>query len=82
MTPRHAARVATGAKKTDFSTWSEKERLAFFQERLSRPDNLLDNGIATGPEAAAVLGTYRALADHVRRYGTQGVGASIVSMTR
>ncbi|MFM8887940.1 MAG: phosphoenolpyruvate carboxylase, partial [Chthoniobacterales bacterium] len=74
--------TATGAKKTDFSNWSEEERLAFFQERLSRPDNLLDNGLATGPEAAAVLGTYRALADHVKRYGTKGVGASIVSMTR
>ena len=74
--------AATGASKTDFSTWTEKERLAFFQERLSRPDNLLDNGVAAGPEANAVLGTYRALADHVRRYGTKGVGASIVSMTR
>jgi phosphoenolpyruvate carboxylase len=74
--------AATGASKTDFSNWSEEERLAFFQERLSRPDNLLDNGVATGPEARAVLGTYRALADHVRRYGTKGVGASIVSMTR
>ena len=74
--------MATGAKRTDFSNWSEEERLAFFQERLSRPDNLLDNGVVTGPEATAVLGTYRALADHVRRYGTKGVGASIVSMTR
>jgi len=74
--------VAAGAPKTDFSAWSEEERLAFFNEHLSRPDNLLDNGIATGPEATAVLGTYRALADHVRRYGTKGVGASIVSMTR
>ncbi len=73
---------AAGAAKTGFSAWSEEERLAFFQERLSRPDNLLDNGMGTGPEAKAVLGTYRALADHVRRYGTKGVGASIVSMTR
>jgi len=74
--------AAAGAPKTDFSAWSEEERLTFFNERLSRPDNLLDNGIAMGPEATAVLGTYRALADHVRRYGTKGVGASIVSMTR
>jgi phosphoenolpyruvate carboxylase len=74
--------AAAGAARTDFSTWSEKERLAFFDERLSRPDNLLDNGIATGSEANAVLGTYRALAEHVQRYGTKGVGASIVSMTR
>jgi phosphoenolpyruvate carboxylase len=74
--------AAAGAEKTDFPSWSEEERLAFFRERLSRPDNLLENGVATGQEANAVLGTYRALADHVRRYGTKGVGASIVSMTR
>jgi phosphoenolpyruvate carboxylase len=74
--------AAAGAVRTDFSTWTEEERLAFFQERLSRPDNLLDNGIAAGSEADAVLGTYRVLANHVRRYGTKGVGASIVSMTR
>jgi phosphoenolpyruvate carboxylase len=74
--------AAAGAEKTDFPSWSEEERLAFFRERLSRPDNLLDNGLAGGHEANAVLGTYRALADHVRRYGTKGVGASIVSMTR
>ena len=53
--------TATGAERTDFSAWSEAERLAFFQERLSRPDNLLDHAIATGSEANAVLGTYRAL---------------------
>jgi phosphoenolpyruvate carboxylase len=74
--------AAAGAAETGFTAWSEEERLAFFRDRLSRPDNLLDNGAAVGPEAAAVLGTYRALADHVRRYGTKGVGASIVSMTR
>lgn len=74
--------AAAGAAKTDFAAWTEPERLAFFHERLSRPDNLLDNISVAGPEAAAVLGTYRALADHVRRYGTKGVGASIVSMTR
>ncbi len=74
--------AAAGEKKTDFSAWTEEERLAFFQERLSRPDNLLHHGIPSGPEAIAVLGTYRALAEHVRRYGTKGVGASIVSMTR
>jgi len=74
--------AAAGAASTDFPAWTEEERLAFFQERLSRPDNFLDNVSVTGPEAASVLGTYRALADHVRRYGTKGVGASIVSMTR
>jgi phosphoenolpyruvate carboxylase len=74
--------AAAGAAKTNFSKWTESRRLEFFHERLSRPDNLLDNAMIAAPEAASVLGTYRALADHVRRYGTKGVGASIVSMTR
>jgi phosphoenolpyruvate carboxylase len=73
---------ATGRSHSGFSHWSEEQRLAFFHERLSRPDNLLEPETPLGHEAQAVLGTYRALADHVARYGTKGIGTSIVSMTR
>jgi phosphoenolpyruvate carboxylase len=74
--------TAAGTGETRFADWTEAQRLEFFHDRLSRPDRLLEPGTATGPEATAVLDTYRALAEHVRRYGTKGVGASIVSMTR
>jgi phosphoenolpyruvate carboxylase len=38
--------------------------------------------MSAGPEADAVLETFRALAEHLRDHGPAGVGALIVSMTR
>ena len=38
--------------------------------------------MSAGPEADAVLGTFRVLADHLREYGPDGLGALIVSMTQ
>lgn len=73
---------ATGAADTAFGSWSEEQRLAFLCERLARPDNLLEQDTPLGPEAGAVVGVYRVLADYASRYGTKGLGVSIVSMTR
>ncbi len=74
--------AAAGATDTAFGAWDEARRLAFLNDRLARPDNLLEPGTRLGPEAAACLGLYRVLADHATRYGTKGLGVSIVSMTR
>ncbi len=74
--------AASGAADTAFALWPEERRIAFLSERLARPDNLLEPDTALGPEAAAVIGVYRVLADYAARYGTKGLGVSIVSMTR
>jgi phosphoenolpyruvate carboxylase len=74
--------TATGAEDTSFSSWSEEKRLAFLSDRLARPDHLLETDTPLGPEAGAVVGVYRVLADYAARYGTKGLGVSIVSMTR
>ena len=74
--------AAAGLGENNWSAWPEERRLEFLHERLSRPDLLLEPDAVTGPEAAAVLDTYRALAAHIRLYGTKGIGAFIVSMTR
>jgi phosphoenolpyruvate carboxylase len=73
---------ASGAPDTAFASWSEERRLSFLSDRLARPDNLLEADTPLGPEAGAVVGVYRVLAEYAARYGTKGLGVSIVSMTR
>ena len=65
-----------------FADWPEEKRLAFLNEELktSRPFVRHRHGI--GDEADTVLASYRVLYQHVRRFGTRGIGALIVSMTR
>ena len=41
-----------------------------------------EEALAAGPAAREVIGTYRALGAHVAKHGSDGVGLSIVSMTR
>lgn len=74
--------VAAGIDGHDFPDWPEEKRLAFLNQELQsfRPFSLASRSV--GPEADAVLGTYRVLATHADRHGTGGLGALIVSMTR
>lgn len=74
--------AAAGMEKTDYAAWAEEERLDFLSRELATPRPFLLPGRSAGSEADAVLGCYRVLADHVARYGTEGVGPLIVSMTR
>lgn len=74
--------AAAGLAETDFSAWPEEKRLDFLSRELATPRPFLLPGRSAGSEAEAVLGCYRVLAEHVARYGTEGVGPLIVSMTR
>ena len=73
---------AAGHEETNFSEWSEEERLDFLNHELTLRRPFAMPGQLLGPEAQAVLDCYRVLTDHVDRYGTDGLGALIVSMTR
>ena len=73
---------AAGHEDTAFSTWSEERRLDFLNHELTLHRPFAMPGQSLGPEAQAVLDCYRVLTDHVDRYGTDGLGALIVSMTR
>ncbi|WP_240970833.1 phosphoenolpyruvate carboxylase [Flammeovirga aprica] len=65
-----------------FLTWSEEKRVAFMNNELlsnrpfTHPSTQLPN------EANAVISVYRVVAEHVKNYGTAGIGAFIISMTR
>jgi phosphoenolpyruvate carboxylase len=84
--------VAAGLDGSSFAEWPEAARLRFLNEELfsTRPFLHADateypdaegNG-DIGNEADAVLSSYRVLARHIREYGSNGLGALIVSMTR
>src|SRR4029077_14576460 len=73
---------AAGFDQADFSRWSEERRLDFLNRELASPRPFLRADVSAGPEADAVLGTFRVLVEHLRRYGPDGLDALIVSMTR
>lgn len=74
--------AALGEKDCSFSSWSEEKRVDFLTRSLGRPERRLLQNVKLGVEADSVIRTLRAAARHIRRYGSQGIGALIVSMTR
>ncbi|MEO7932248.1 MAG: phosphoenolpyruvate carboxylase [Chthoniobacterales bacterium] len=66
----------------EFIAWNEAQRLEFLNKELKSPRPFLLPGVKAGTEADALLDCYRVLADHRSRFGADGLGALIVSMTR
>ncbi|MEM1322470.1 MAG: phosphoenolpyruvate carboxylase [Bacteroidota bacterium] len=71
-----------GYADVDYGSWSEEKRLAFLNEELERKRPFVIWGASCGVEADNLLGYYRELKHYVKRYGTEGIGSVIVSMTR
>ena len=65
-----------------FANWPEERRVEFLNEELKSPRPFVRNRYALGNEAEAVLSSYHVVKKHIGRYGTQGIGSFIVSMTR
>jgi phosphoenolpyruvate carboxylase len=74
-----AAGIEDGA---NFASWSEKKRCAFLVEELKSSRPFAHYEMSVGPEADAVLACHRVLGQHIKKYGTRGIGSLIVSMTR
>lgn len=62
--------------------WPEEKRLAFLNTELASTRPFLHDDIRIGTEADNVLDMYRVLVRHRQHWGTAGLGALIVSMTR
>ncbi|GAB4110258.1 MAG: phosphoenolpyruvate carboxylase [Roseiflexaceae bacterium] len=73
---------AAGMPETDFGTWSEQRRLEFLNHELRSPRPFTRPDMQLGNEATAVLECYRVVRSHLQRYGSAGIGALIISMTR
>jgi phosphoenolpyruvate carboxylase len=82
---RALAQLLAAAGEPDgesYADWPVERRRALMERELASPRPFLAPGLDAGPEAEAVLGTYRVLADHLKAHGRAGLGALIVSMTR
>ena len=73
---------AAGLDGSQWDEWSENDRLRFLERELRSPRPFLHPSASAGPEADAVLGCYRVLAQHLAAFGPDGIGSLIVSMTR
>ena len=73
---------ATGLDDYDFASWDMDKRRAFLNQELRSKRPFLVLGDQCGPEADQVLACFRVLRRYVQRYGTDGIGSIIVSMTR
>ena len=71
-----------GIDASQWEEWTETERLRLLEREIRSPRPFLHPSASAGPEADAVLGTYRVLAEHLKIHGVHGLGALIVSMTR
>lgn len=67
---------------TNFSAWSEEKRLEFLNNELKSNRPFTHQSAKLGENAKAVLSCYRVVEAHVSKYGGEGIGSFIVSMTR
>ncbi len=66
----------------DFPRWREAERRSLLTRELATLRPFVHPREDAGDDAREVLDTYRVVRDHRARYGGDGLGAFIVSMTR
>jgi phosphoenolpyruvate carboxylase len=74
--------MASGLDASQWEEWTEPERLRLLEREIRSPRPFLHPVASAGPEADAVVGTFRVLASHLQRHGPDGLGSLIVSMTR
>ena len=75
--------VAAGIPDAEnFSQWPEKEKLRFLNRELATPRPLTHPSMDLPGEAGEARDTLGVVAAHIERFGPDGMGALIVSMTR
>ncbi|MFA9196167.1 MAG: phosphoenolpyruvate carboxylase [Aliarcobacter sp.] len=65
-----------------YASRSEAERRTLLGSWMEKLPWTTDEAMAAGPASFEVIGTYKALAEHAELHGIDGLGLSIVSMTR
>ncbi len=71
-----------GYEDYDYINWNEEKRKNFLNEELKSFRPFLLPDMKAGSEADAVLSCYKAIHEYVKKYGYNGIGSLIVSMTR
>ncbi|XLS29030.1 phosphoenolpyruvate carboxylase [Flavobacteriaceae bacterium M23B6Z8] len=73
---------ASGLEDHDYGSWNEEKRLKFLNNELQSNRPFIISGQSCGPEADNVLGYFTEVKNYVTKYGSEGIGSVIVSMTR
>jgi phosphoenolpyruvate carboxylase len=73
---------ASLAERTNFSEWSEEERLVFLNKELSTARLFTHAKTELKEHAKTVLDCYRVVEANTSLYGMKAIGSFIVSMTR
>lgn len=73
---------SNGEKEADFENWNEEKRVNFLNSLLENNAQITDITVSYGAEADNVLDCYRVVRNHINQFGSDGIGAFIVSMTR
>ncbi|MEM8893270.1 MAG: phosphoenolpyruvate carboxylase [Bacteroidota bacterium] len=73
---------AAGLNGQEFLNWDEEQRLAFINKELESNRPFAHAKSTLGPNAQAVVECLQVVEQHVSKYGTEGIGSFIVSMTR
>lgn len=71
-----------GEADHDFANWDEDKRVNFLNKLLGSNALITDVTVSYGAEADNVLDCYRVVRHHINQYGSDGIGAFIISMTR
>ncbi len=71
-----------GLPGRDFLRWGEEKRRQFLNEELLSPRPFTPRRESPGAEAESVLRCYEVLVEHSDRFGGDGLGSLVVSMTR
>lgn len=73
---------AASLKGERFLEWDEGKRMEFINKELESNRPFAHARVNLDEQACKVVGSYWVLANHIEKYGEDGLGALIVSMTR
>lgn len=65
-----------------YISWDEEKRVEFLNRELESNRPFSHANMELGPHARAVVDAYKVIERHVTKYGLDGIGSFIVSMTR
>lgn len=73
---------AAGYHGEPYAEWDEEKRLTFLNDELKLNRPFTHSNMELGPHAKAVTDVYKVVEKHGSKYGLNGIGSFIVSMTR
>lgn len=73
---------AAGLNGAEFLQWNEEQRLDFINKELASNRPFANKNVPLGENAQAVVDCYKVVEAHISKYGSEGIGSLIISMTR